>query len=148
MEGVGEDWTTSGTAATLPQDMSAAEEAFQQHELGELDISTSTVSSASSPSLEDISGIRAMEEGDDDDDLLSSTSTTASDDDLDDYYEEREDEEFCEVNPGSRRKRPHGGSSEEVRAYAPERPPPIMDFLTVLSAFVVAVFAAYYTISM
>ena len=31
--------------------------------------------------------------------------------------------------------------------YAPDRPPPIWDFLTVVTAFFVAVIAAYYTIS-
>lgn len=51
----------------------------------------------------------------------------------------REDEEFCEVSPLMREK---GGVM-----YAPDRPPPIWDMLTVVTAFFVAVVAAYYTIS-
>lgn len=58
---------------------------------------------------------------------------------VEDALTEREDEEFCEVSPLLREK--------NKTFYAPDRPPPIMDFLTVITAFVVAVFAAYYTIS-
>ena len=80
----------------------------------------------------------------------------------------REDEEFCEVAPPTRSARMRYSTSSheedddeefdpddddrrrstESVIYPPERVPPIMDFLTVLSAFVVAVVAAYYTISM
>jgi hypothetical protein len=78
----------------------------------------------------------------------------------------REDEEFCEVlrpSPlATSRYRSewsaadtagvvvadHCGRSADGVIYAPERVPPLMDFLTVLTAFVVAVFAAYYSISL
>ncbi len=58
---------------------------------------------------------------------------------VEDTFAAREDEEFCEVSPLLR--------EQNKVLYAPDRPPPIMDFLTVITAFVVAVFAAYYTIS-
>ena len=58
---------------------------------------------------------------------------------VEEAFPAREDEEFCEVSPLMREK---GGVM-----YAPDRPPPIWDFLTVVTAFFVAVIAAYYTIS-
>lgn len=58
---------------------------------------------------------------------------------VEEAFTAREDEEFCEVSPLMREK---GGVM-----YAPDRPPPIWDFLTVVTAFFVAVIAAYYTIS-
>lgn len=39
------------------------------------------------------------------------------------------------------------GSEASARVYPPERRPPIFDFFTVLTAFIVAVILAYYTIS-
>jgi len=58
---------------------------------------------------------------------------------VEEAFTAREDEEFCEVSPLMREK---GGVM-----YSPDRPPPIWDFLTVVTAFFVAVVAAYYTIS-
>ena len=58
---------------------------------------------------------------------------------IEEAFTAREDEEFCEVSPLLREK---GGLM-----YAPDRPPPLWDFLTVVTAFFVAVVAAYYTIS-
>lgn len=48
-------------------------------------------------------------------------------------------------NEISLRRRPRRKSSNRV--YPPERKPPIFDFFTVLTAFIVAVILAYYTIS-
>lgn len=60
----------------------------------------------------------------------------------------REDEEFCQVSPRSKyRSDWRSRNSETQKFYPPERQPPIMDFLTMITAFLVAVFAAYYTIS-
>ena len=67
----------------------------------------------------------------------------------------REHEEFCEVSPprisncgGPRGMM--GDDADEDRDtpvfYAPDRPPPLFDFLTIMTAFAVAVFAAYYTV--
>lgn len=39
------------------------------------------------------------------------------------------------------------GTPSEETVYPPERKPPIFDFFTVLTAFIVAVILAYYTIS-
>jgi len=58
---------------------------------------------------------------------------------IEEAFTAREDEEFCEVSPLMREK---GGVM-----YAPDRPPPLWDFLTVVTAFFVAVGFAYYTIS-
>ena len=37
--------------------------------------------------------------------------------------------------------------SQEPVLYAPDRGPPILDFMSIFAAFVVAVIAAYYTIT-
>jgi len=54
--------------------------------------------------------------------------------------EQREDDwQYCEQGVVPRRLEP-------PQVYAPDRGPPLLDFLFVLSAFFAAVFAAYYTI--
>jgi hypothetical protein len=72
--------------------------------------------------------------------LGGAADPTGSGSGVEDTFTEREDEEFCEVSPRLRQQR--------KVVYAPDRPPPFMDFLTVITAFIVAVFAAYYTISL
>ena len=80
-------------------------------------------------------------------------------------YPTRPDEEFCEVSPPSRPLRSDllssdwAGTRSQVRNltrnrredddvfYSPDRGPPIRDFFTVFTAFLVAIFAAYYSIS-
>ncbi len=66
----------------------------------------------------------------------------------------REDEQFCEVRDVSERVEDILGVNGDCTRrqgpgvfYAPDRPPPLVDFLMVLTAFLVAVFAAYYSIS-
>ena len=77
----------------------------------------------------------------------------------------RPDEEFCEVSPPARAMRSDiltsnwAGSRSQVRNltrnrrgdeevfYSPDRGPPIRDFFTVFTAFLVAIFAAYYSIT-
>ena len=69
---------------------------------------------------------------------------------------EREDEEYCEMSAPPRRASnwdpdgpPLSGDrdGEERIFYPPERAPPLLDFFTLFTAFLVAVFAAYYSIS-
>ena len=70
----------------------------------------------------------------------------------------REDEQFCEVSPppnittcgstGLLSDRQGEGENKSNQVfYPPERPPPIYDFLTIMSAFAVAVLAAYFSIN-
>ena len=65
----------------------------------------------------------------------------------------REDEEFCEVsriggNVDVSSRRIWNPDRERERVfYPPERQSPILDFLSIMTAFVVAVFAAYFSIS-
>lgn len=54
-----------------------------------------------------------------------------------------EDAPYCEREPSERGPRIRG--SGEPVLYAPERGPPLLDFLFVLTAFLAAVFAAYYS---
>jgi len=59
------------------------------------------------------------------------------------YPPSEEDAPYCEREPSERGPRIRGSSDPVL--YAPERGPPILDFLFVLTAFLAAVFAAYYS---
>jgi len=54
-----------------------------------------------------------------------------------------EDAPYCEREPSQRGPRIRGSGDPVL--YAPERGPPLLDFLFVLTAFLAAVFAAYYS---
>jgi len=87
------------------------------------------------------------ESGLDDDDEEEERAAEFSDDDDDDdgrgvvdrLRGDEEDWQYCEQGAVPRRLEP-------PQVYAPDRGPPLLDFLFVLTAFFAAVFAAYYTI--
>jgi len=59
------------------------------------------------------------------------------------YPPSEEDAPYCEREPSERGPRIRGSTDPVL--YAPERGPPLLDFLFVLTAFLAAVFAAYYS---
>ena len=109
-----------------------------------------------SPAHSDISD---YEESCDDDDYSLETESTnnirSSDDGEESFSEEEFEGDTCKALDNSLRRRPFSDGiavrrrieeDEEPPDYAPERWPPILDFLFVFSSFLAAVVAAYFTI--